>query len=141
MGDTINREKPLNAITYFDIHTFINNLQCSAAEKVNHYQALKRFFEYTYLKNITPEIISQVTKPIYLRHPKKTLNDEEYEKLKTFIVCRDNDLKERLILGLFLFTGLSRKYIARIVNAQFIFDSGLYKLVIWGKIEMKLFCR
>lgn len=131
MGETINMEKPLNAITYFDINTYINSLHCSNAEKVNHYQSLKRFFEYTYLRNITPEIISQVIKPTYVRSSKKTLSDNEYEKLRNFIVCRDNDLKERLILGLFLFTGLSRKYIANIVNSQFIYDNGLYKLVIW----------
>lgn len=131
MGLTINNDKPLNAITYFDVDTYLKNFKYSDAEKVNHYSALKRFFEYTYLKNKTNEIISQVTKPEYKRKPKEILKEDEYVKLKSFIVCRSNNLNERLILGLFLFTGLSREYIASLRNNQFIYEEGVYRLIIW----------
>lgn len=140
MGLQMNKDKPLNALTYFDVDTFLKNLKCSDAEKVNYYSALKRFFEYTYLKGKTHEVISQVTKPVYERKQKEILKEDEYVKLVNFIVCRNNNnLNERLILGLFLFTGLSRKYIATLRNNQFVYDEGVYKLTIWkDENEVKL---
>lgn len=139
MGLVVNQNKPLNAITYFDINTYLQNLMCSKAEIVNIYAALKRFFEYSYYKNITKEVMSQVKKPIYIRKSKKTLNNEEYYMLKKFICCKENDINERLILGLFLFTGLSRKYIASLRMNQFLYEDGVYKLVIWkDEDEVKL---
>ncbi|MBN1039036.1 hypothetical protein DVW12_10010 [Clostridium botulinum] len=141
MGNSSNENKPLDALTYFDIETYINSLKCKDSEKVNHYNALKRFFEYTYLKGSTKEIISQVKKPIYKRKENQILSDGEYHRLKEYIVCKDHEIKERLLLGLFLFTGLSRKYIANIVNNQFVFKDGVYKLCIWKddkEIELPL---
>ncbi|WP_286908974.1 hypothetical protein [Clostridium sp. UBA1652] len=139
MDTTINKDKPLNALTYFDVDIYLRDLNYSNAEKLNHYSALKRFFEYTYLKKKTNEIISQVTKPIYERKSKEILKKDEYDKLKNFIVCRNNNLEERLILGLFLFTGLSRQYIAPLRNNQFIYEDGVYKLTIWkDEMEVKL---
>jgi len=131
LGNDINRNKPLDAITYFDIETYLKSLKCSDAEKLNIYYALKRFFEYTYLNGITKEIMSQVTKPVYISKPKEILKEDEYLKLKNFIVSRENNLHDRLILGLFLFTGLSRKYIANLRNNDFKFENGLYELIIW----------
>lgn len=124
-------KKPLDALTYYDVEMYLKTLQCSNAEKLNTYNALKRFFEYTYLKGITKEIMSQVTKPIYTRKPKETLNENEYIKMRNYIVCRNNDIKERLVLGLFLFTGLSRKYIANLRNNELKFENGVYELIIW----------
>ena len=141
MGLNQNQDKPLNAITYFDINTYLKNLQCSKAEIVNIYASLKRFFEYTYYKNITKEILSQVEKPIYIRKPKKTLSEIEYLKLKSYICNKENEITERLILGLFIFTGLSRKYIASLRVGQFIYDEGVYKLLVWkdeNEIELPI---
>lgn len=130
-----NENKPLNALTYFDVEVFLKNLTCSDAEKCNIYSSLKRFFEYTYLSNKTKEIISQVTKPVYERKPKEILPEDHYKKLKEFIFSKDNNINERLILGLFLFTGLSRQYIASIRNNQFIYKEGVYKLSLWMEEE------
>lgn len=136
MGQSIHREKPLNAITYFDVNTFLKNLISSDAEKSNCYSALKRFFEYSYLKGKTKEIISNVIKPEYERKPVETLKEEDYLNIKRFIVNREKmNLNERLILGLFLFTGLSRKYIANLRNNQFVYEDGVYKLVVWKDEE------
>ncbi|MGD7021500.1 hypothetical protein ACQCVK_02845 [Rossellomorea vietnamensis] len=140
MGIPINQNKPFNAITYFDVDTFLIGLESSEAEKLNHYYALKRFFEYTYLKGKTKEIISQVTKPKYNKKPKQTLSKDEYDKLKNFIVSKHhNNIGERLIVGLFLFTGLSRKYLASLTNNQLFYDGGIYNLVVWkNEEEIKL---
>ena len=135
MGNITNENKPLDALTYFDIETYLNSLKCSDAERVNHYRALKRFFEYTYLKGVTKEITSQVKKPIYIVKEKKTLKENEYLKLKEYVVSKENNIKDRLVLGLFLFTGLSRQYIANLRNNQFLFKDGVYKLSIWKNDE------
>lgn len=127
----ISNNKPLDAITYFEINSYLDSLTCSDSEKVNIYSAIKRFFDYTYLKGITKEVISQVKRPYYKRKEKKRLSEEDYMKLKKFIVCKENNLSDRLLLGLFLFTGLSRKYIANLKNSDFKFSDGVYKLVVW----------
>lgn len=131
MGLEENKSKPLDALTYYDIETYLNKLECSDAERVNIYNSLKRFFEYTYSQGQTKEIISQVVRPTYEKKPKEILSDDEYLKLKKFIVNRDERLKDRLVLGIFLFTGLSRKYIANLRNSDFKFEEGVYKLNVW----------
>lgn len=135
MGLEENKFKPLDALTYYDIEIYIKKLECSDAEKVNIYNSLKRFFEYTYFEGKTKEIISQVTRPTYIKKPKEILSDDEYLKLKNFIVCRNEKLKDRLVLGIFLFTGLSRQYIANLRNNDFKFDEGVYKLNVWKNEE------
>lgn len=40
-------------------------------------------------------------------------------------------------LGLFLFTGLSRKYVATIRNNHFIYEEGVFKLIVWKKEKDK----
>lgn len=135
MGLEENKFKPLDALTYYDIETYLNKLECSDAEKVNIYNSLKRFFEYTYSQGQTKEIMSQIIRPTYIKKPKEILSDDEYLKLKKFIVSRDEKIKDRLVLGIFLFTGLSRKYIANLRNSDFKFDEGVYKLNVWKDEE------
>lgn len=130
-----NQNRPLNTLTYFDIQMYLDNLSNKDSEQVNHYSALKRFFEYTYLKGKTTEIISQVVKPTKENKPITVLSDEEYLKIKKFIFNKNNKLKERLILALFSFTGLSRKYIANLKNNQFVFENGEYRLIFWKNNE------
>jgi site-specific recombinase XerD len=139
MGKIENVNRPLNAITYFDINTYLNSLKFSDADKLNHYNALKRFFSYTYSKGITNEIFSQVMRPAYEKPSKKIIDEKHYKILVDFIVDRDNNIKERLLIGLFLFTGLSRKYMSSLRNNHFLFDKGVYYLIVWkDNDEIKL---
>lgn len=138
MSKVENCDKPINAITYFDINTFLDELECSDSQKVNIYSSLKTFFEYTYKKGITNEIMSRVERPQYIRGEKEILTDEQYDALKEYIVDRNNSIEERMILGLFLFTGLSRQYIASIKVDHFVFEDGVYKLKVdKGKCKVK----
>lgn len=130
-----NENKPLNAITYFDINTYLQNLKNSDADKLNNYNALKRFFTFTYEKGLTNDIMSQVIKPECVVKPKEVLSEDEYKKLRLFITCDKNEITERLILGLFAYTGLSRKYIATLQNNHFVFEQGLYFLSVWKDDE------
>ena len=138
------KDKPLNAINYYDINSYLNSLNNADSEKVNIYNALKRFFYYTYTQGLTSEVVSQIEKPEYNRKPKEVLKDVDYKRLKDYIICKNNkkEIKKRLLLGLFLFTGLSRKYIANLKNCDFIFKEGVYRLRLWkdnqGEVELPL---
>ena len=135
MSKEENEKKPLNAITYFDINTYLKNLKNSDADRLNNYNALKRFFTFTYEKGITGDIVSQVTKPERVVKPKEILSEDEYMELTSYIANEKNDITERLIIGLFLYTGLSRKYIVALQNNHFVFERGLYFLSVWKDDE------
>ncbi len=127
-----NRDKPLNAITYYDINTYLGSIK---TDKTNIHSALNCFFQYTYSKGITGEIMSQVEKPERKERQKVTLSEENYIKVTEYIFNRNNNLKDRLALGLFLFTGLSRQYIASLRNSQFVLENGSYVLSVWKDDE------
>ena len=71
MGLDFNKDKPLKAITYYDINIYLNGLVCADSERVNNYTALKRFFEYTYEKDKTTDIITNLNRPIYEKNLQK----------------------------------------------------------------------
>jgi|GEM_PF-1020025 len=130
-----NENRPLNAITYYDINTYLSALPFTNSHKVNLYNSLKKFFDYTYKKQITPDIMSKVIKLDVKRKKNRVIKDEDLFKIKEFVVNSENDLNDRLIMGLFLFTGLSRKYIANMKTSQIIFENGIYKLTIIKKVK------
>lgn len=135
MSQRINENKPLNAITYFDINVYLDELKYSDADKLNHYMALKKFFNYTYIQGITSDVMKQVTMPSYIKPIKQVVEEEHYKLLKKFIFDRDNNIRERLALGLFLFTGLSRQYLFQLRNKQFSLNEGVYYIYLWKDDE------
>lgn len=50
MGTDGNEYKPLDALTYYDVEIYLGKLRCSDAEKLNVYNALKRFLNILTLK-------------------------------------------------------------------------------------------
>ena len=86
MGSPQNENRPLDAISYYDLNTYLIGLQNSDSEKVNIYQSLKRFFEFTYFNRVTLEIMSQVEKPNIPIRAIKILADDDYSKLHSFNV-------------------------------------------------------
>ena len=125
-----NENRPLNAITYFDINSYLEALPFSNEHKVNVYNSLKKLFDYTYKEGITPDIMNKVIKPDVEKKKIRLIEEENYQLLKDFVTNKENDMRDRLILGLFLFTGLSRQYIANMSSSQFVFENGIYKLSI-----------
>lgn len=123
-----NEKRPLNAITYFDINTYLHALPFSDDHKANVYNSLKKFFDFTYSTGKTPDTMSKVVKPDIKPKKRRVISEDDYFKIKDFIVNNENSMNERLTLGLFLFTGLSRQYIANMRNSQIIFENGIYKL-------------
>lgn len=125
-----NENRPLNAITYFDINSYLEALPFSNEHKVNVYNSLKKLFDYTYKEGITPDIMNKVIKPDVEKKKIKLIEEGDYQLLKDFVTNKENNIRDRLILGLFLFTGLSRQYIANMSSSQFVFENGIYKLSI-----------
>jgi len=130
MGKDHNSQRPMKTITFHDINQFLNDIDKSEREKVNYYAALKSFFEYTYELNITNDVMRGVDAPKVERKSPEYITKEDVEKIKEFILNENNDIKDRLFLGFFLYTGLSRQYIANLRNYQISSESIEYTLHI-----------
>lgn len=125
-----NENKPINAITYYDVNCYLDTLPYSDNHKANVYNSLKKIFKYTYKQGITGDIMNGVAKPEIKKKSAKIIPESDYQLLKNFVLDEQYDLRERLVLGLFMFTGLQRQYIAKMKISQFIFENGVYKLSI-----------
>ncbi|PKM60393.1 MAG: hypothetical protein CVU99_08380 [Firmicutes bacterium HGW-Firmicutes-4] len=125
----IDKDKPLDAITYYDVNKYLDEMVCSADEKLNRYNALKAFFTYTLTLNKTKVIMDFVIKPIGKPHQNIFLSNEDFLKLKEYIYSNE-DINDRLLLALFLFTGLGRQYIVKLNFDDIVKDDGQYKLKI-----------
>jgi hypothetical protein len=135
MDSDANRLRPLNALTYFDVDAHLESVVSSDSEKLNVYYALKRFFLYTYRRSLTTHFMLDVTKPVVIPEAQVYISDEDYASLTNYIYNREKDVRERLTIGLFLFTGLSRKFIYNVHSDDFQYVDGLYKLKVWKAEE------
>ena len=75
--------------------------------------------------------MSHVEKPIHVSPPPQYIEDDHYKKLSDFVTDQTKSVDDRLLIGLFLFTGLSRNYIAQLTYSQFEYKQGLYYLKLW----------
>lgn len=111
-----NENKPINAITYYDVNCYLDTLPYSDNHKANVYNSLKKIFKYTYKQGITGDIMNGVAKPEIKKKSAKIIPESDYQLLKNFVLDEQYDLRERLVLGLFMFTGLQRQYIAKMLE-------------------------
>ncbi|MED0765985.1 hypothetical protein P4S83_01720 [Aneurinibacillus thermoaerophilus] len=121
MGLPHNTERPLNSIHAHDIETYLKTEKIKK-DALNHYNALKSFFDYTFKKGDTQDVMRTVKKPDKKAVKKKYLSDEEIKLIAEFIQNKNNKLIDRMLLGFFLYTGLSRKYIAELTNSHIYID-------------------
>lgn len=135
MSTENNKNRPLNTITYFDIDTYLSKVECGEADRLNIYNALKRFFEYSYRIGETKDVMYDVTRPLVSKEPMTYVADGDYKLLKDFIYNIEKDIKERLIIGVFLFTGLGRMHVYNIRIDDFVYQCGVYKLKVWKANE------
>ncbi len=146
-----HRKRKLSEITAHDINYFIANLPLKHNEKVNYYRVLKVFFDFTSKKGVTVPFYINVTKLTQEKKLPIYINEDDFKRLVQFIHS-DLKIEHRLMLGLFLYTGLSRKYISELSFSQikddltsFRFDSGETQIPIKSEltkilIEYKSFC-
>ncbi|TEB11767.1 site-specific tyrosine recombinase XerC [Pelotomaculum sp. FP] len=118
---TLNhRDRPINTISYYEINTFIDQLDRSDKEKLNYYVALNNYFSFAYKNDlINKDIMKGVKKPITKEKPKKYIDNVSINKLINYVHNDTQDaIIDRLLVAFFLYTGLSRKYIANLTNYQ-----------------------
>jgi len=135
MDTDANQSRKLDAITYHEIDEYLADVQCSPAEKVNYYNSFKRFFNFTYRIKATPDIMMQVTKPACTNKNPSYLPETAYEALVSYLSDQTNKIVDRLILGMLIYTGLSRQHIAFMLNEQLVYDKGVYKIKVWNDNE------
>ena len=120
MSQSHNSARPLNTINFHDLNTFIDGLEFSNAEKLNYYNAFAGFFRFAYLTDrLSTDVMKGVKKPNVESKPKKYIDRNDIIKIKKFISNSKESIEDRLLIALFLFTGLSRKYIANLTHYQF----------------------
>ena len=135
-----SEDRPLDSITFYEVNTFLSNFASNKVDVSNYYYALKKFFKFTYHANITTDIFKLVNKPLlYKIKEYEVMNDDEYDAIRRYILDESQELEERLILGLFLFTGLSRQYIVALRLSSFNIEDDKINMTIWkGENEVQL---
>jgi len=129
-GD-VHRNRDLRAITENEVNDFLETLPCKHNEKANYYRALKKFFEFTSKKGATQPFFVRVKKIEQTRGRINYIPEEHVDRIVKFINDTDggiNDIDDRLILAIFLYTGLGRKYIANLTYEQISDDMSCFRL-------------
>lgn len=124
--------RPLSDLTPSDVEKVLQKLQETKNLKPRTYNSYKNiissFFKFTYERKITVDIASklrQVTEPVSIP---SILSDEEQQKLESYISDLSSPILDRLLLGLFLFTGFKRQFVHKIKSSNFQLENGLYNL-------------
>lgn len=131
-NEFIDKDKPLDALTYYDVNSFLDSLEgVKESIKLNYYQAIRTFFQHTLKTGKTKVIMLNVKKPKEVSSNYEVLSDEDTIKLKKYIGSQGEDLNDRLLLAFYLFTGLSRQYIANLKYKDLLKIDGEYKISIF----------
>lgn len=111
-----NQNKPLKAITFSEIDSFIKNLK---SDNLNYYRACKGFFTYTYNSDITKEVMKGVEIPANREKDGIVyIDNKDILKFVKYTKDKSQPIIERLLIGFFIYTGLSRQYIENLTNHQ-----------------------
>ncbi|MGG4107976.1 hypothetical protein AAXB25_29215 [Paenibacillus lautus] len=114
-----NSTRPLNTINFHDINTYIEGLGYSKAQKLNYYNAFLGFFKYSYnTDKIHTDVMKGVYKPEVVNKEIKYIDSRSVEELKKYLNADINTMEDQLLIGFFLYTGLSRKCIANLTHYQ-----------------------
>jgi len=108
-------DRPLSAITEVEVNNFLKSMACKHNEKVNYYMALKLFFDFAAKKGVTQPFYIKVNKYKQERCGIEYIEENHVKKIVDYISGKSGQtalLENRLLLALFLYTGLGRKYIS-----------------------------
>lgn len=129
MATDHNSTRPLNTINFHDINTYIKSLSYSKAQKLNYYNAFSGFFKFSYTTDkISTDVMKGVNKPEGSNKQIKYMDFKSIKELQRYIDNDNNAMEDRLMIGFFLYTGLSRKYIANLTHYQVSFGNRFVSL-------------
>lgn len=113
MGKPDNQNKPLLEISYLDIQIFLDGLgyKTDTSGYENYYSALNKFFGFAHITYRTGEVMARVRKPERKRKKIEYIDSNNLKKMVCFVMDEEESLKDKVLLGLFLYTGLKRDYI------------------------------
>lgn len=124
-----NRNRDLLAITENEVNNFIESLPYKHNEKVNYYMALKKFFEYTAKKGATQSFFIRVKKIKQVKENISYISQTHIDRMVSYIGSdiESGNIDDKLILALFLYTGLGRKYIFNLTYDQISDDMSCFR--------------
>lgn len=100
-----------------DVSEFLKRIE---SNHINYYYPLKSFFDFTYSKDYTSDVMKNIKIPKTSGKNKEYLNLEEVIKIKHFCSDKNQKIEDRLLIGFNLYTGLSRKFLAELKLEHFI---------------------
>lgn len=107
----------LKSIHTRDVSTYL--MKVVDSNHVNHYYSLKSFFDFTYSKDYTSDVMKNIRIPKAEVKNKEYLNLEEINKIKLFCNDKNQKIEDRLLIGFNLYTGLSRKFLKELEFGYF----------------------
>lgn len=127
LSSDVHKNRDLRAITENEVNNFIESLPYKHNEKANYYRALKKFFEFTSKKGATQPFFIKVKKIEQIRGNLDYITKEHVDKILR-LINGTGDIDDRLILAIFLYTGLGRKYISNLTYGQISDDMSCFRL-------------
>ena len=121
------KDRKLRDLTVNEVDSFLDNLPYEHNTKANYYQALKKFFEFADKKGVIPLFYKRVKEYKHQRGVIKCIEPKHVKALEEFIEG-ESKLENRLLIGLLLYTGLSRKYIANLSFQQITDDMSCFRI-------------
>lgn len=123
MSEEYFRNKKINEITSHEITLFLSSGEEVKNNYSNYYYALKKFFDFTYRKNMSGNVLKDVKKPVKRPRKIKYLSVKQIDSIRNYIKSTNNEIENRLLIGLFLYTGLSRQHVARLTIGSLDFEN------------------
>lgn len=126
MNQPFLQNKEIKDINSHDVLQFLNNSKETKNNNnnYNNYRsALKKFFDYTYQKNLTVDVMKGIPKKSKQIPEIQYLSDLESRKIEEYIGTSDEQIFNRILIALFYYSGFSRKHITKLTFGCFDFEN------------------
>lgn len=129
-----NSYNSIDEISQSDVKSFLRQLKIQYKRNTvaSKFRALKRFCEYLYSIDITVNLYKNLDENDFLEdmqivNCELAISKEDIEKIYMFIDNPNNEIKDRLIMGLLLYQGLSKGEICLLRKSSLdLFDNYIY---------------
>ena len=116
MSKDENYQREIKDICSEDLNNFMNDLD---SDMQNYYLTLTSFFKFTYEKKYTDDIVIGVKAPVRNAKEYQFISQAHCKKIVQFINDESNKINNRLLLGLFYYTGLKLNAIMNLTESSF----------------------